>query len=186
MIAAIVLAAGRASRMGANKLLVELDGEALVRHAVRAARAIGPVTVVTGHDAKDVRAALADLDVACVHNAAYATGMASSIAAGIAACAADADGALICLGDMPRVTSAHLARLVAAFAGPSSIVAPTCHGRRGNPVLWGRDHFAALAALAGDTGARALLATHAVTWIALDDPAILVDVDTPDALAALR
>ncbi|MEO8704599.1 MAG: NTP transferase domain-containing protein [Kofleriaceae bacterium] len=190
-VAAIVLAAGRSSRMGTNKLLVELAGKPLVRHAVDAAlgSSARPVIVVTGNDAAGVRAALAGCEVTYVDNPDYASGMASSLRAGIAA-VPDAAGALVCLGDMPRITSAHLAALLAAFADAAddgTIVVPTHERKRGNPVLWGRRRFAEIATLAGDVGARALIERHpdAVRWVALDD-AILVDVDTPEALAGLR
>jgi len=191
-VAAIVLAAGKASRMGANKLLAELDGEPLVRHAVRAALGSPAhrVVVVTGNDAERVGAALAGLDVELVHNPDHATGMASSLRAGIAA-VPDAAGALICLGDMPRVTVDHLAAVIAAFDAADddgAIVVPTCDRKRGNPVLWGRRRFAEIAALTGDVGARALIERYpeSVHWVPIDDPAILIDVDTPDALARLR
>jgi len=192
-VAAIVLAAGHASRMGDNKLLAELAGKPLVRHAAEAACAsvARPVVVVTGHEADRVRAALADLDdITFVHNPAHATGMASSLRAGIAAIP-DAAGALICLGDMPRITPGHLAALIAAFesaADAGAIIVPTCDRKRGNPVLLGRRRFAEIADLDGDVGARTLIERHtaSVRWLALDDPAILLDVDTPDALQRLR
>jgi molybdenum cofactor cytidylyltransferase len=191
-IAAVVLAAGKASRMGDNKLLLELDGHALVRHVVLAALAsrAHPVVVVTGNDADRVREALSDLDVRFVHNPDFATGMASSLRAGIAA-VGDAAGALVCLGDMPRVTARHLDALIASFEAAhddGAIIVPTCERKRGNPVLWGRRHFASIAALGGDVGARALIeqAANEVVWLAIDDPAILVDVDTPAALSSLR
>ena len=192
-VGAIVLAAGRASRMGANKLCAELDGEPIVRRVVGAALASSarPVIVVTGHEAEAVRAALAGLDVTFVDNPAFADGMSTSLRAGIAAAAAlGLDAALVCLGDMPRLAAHHLDAVIAAgrAAGDAAIVVPTCERKRGNPVLWPRRYFDAIAELTGDVGARALIERHAdaVHTVALDDPAILVDVDTPAALAALR
>lgn len=191
-VAAVVLAAGHSSRMGDNKLLVELDGQPLIRHAVRAALAskAHPVIVVTGNQADRIHAALGDLDVVFAHNPAYATGMASSLRTGVDA-VSNAAGAVICLGDMPRVTAAHLNQLVTAFEDAeddAAIVVPTCERKRGNPVVWGRRNFAEMAELEGDVGARALIERHAsaVRTVAVDDPAILVDVDTPDALEAIR
>ena len=188
----MVLAAGHSSRMGDNKLLAELDGQPLIRHAVRAALAsrAHPVVVVTGNQSDKVRAALAGLDVVFAHNPDFASGMASSLRMGVTA-VPNAAAAMICLGDMPRVTAAHLDQLVAAFgdAGDDgAIVVPTCERKRGNPVVWGRDHFGEIGELSGDVGARSLIERHAsrVRTVAIDDPAILVDVDTPDALAALR
>lgn len=194
-IAAIVLAAGRASRMGSNKLVAELDGEPIVRRTVQAvlgSRA-RPVIVVTGHEAEAVRGALAGLDVRFVHNPDFADGMSTSLRAGITAVSGAAgavDAALICLGDMPRLRAAHLDAVIDASRSgdPDDIIVPTCERKRGNPVLWPRRYFAEIAGLSGDVGARALIDRHAdqVRLVALDDPAILVDVDTPAALAELR
>jgi molybdenum cofactor cytidylyltransferase len=190
-IAAVVLAAGRSSRMGAasNKLLALVDGRPLVRHVVEAALGsrASRVVVVTGNQASEVRAALAGLDVTFVHNSSYAAGMSTSLKAGLAAVGPD-DGALICLGDMPRVRSEHLDAIIAAFAPDDTpIVVPTCARKRGNPVLWGRALFAEIAALRGDIGARALIDRHveSVRFLPLEDDAILVDVDTPESLASL-
>ncbi len=190
-VTAVILAAGHSSRMGANKLLADLGGEPLVRHAVKAAlgsRAT-EVVVVTGNDAGRVHAALDDLGVRFVHNPEFATGMASSLRAGVTA-AAGARGAMICLGDMPKLTAAHLDALIGAFASADderAIVVPTFERKRGNPVVWGSAHFAAIGELVGDVGARALIERNLadVRMLALEDAAILIDVDTPEALAAL-
>lgn len=191
-VAAVILAAGTSSRMGANKLLVELGGEPLIRHAARAALAsqAGRVVVVTGNMAAEVRAALDGLEVELVHNPDYATGMASSLRTGVKAIDG-ARGAMICLGDMPKLTALHLDALIHAFSAADddrAIVVPTFERKRGNPVVWGRAHFAAIDALTGDVGARSLLERNLadVRMVALDDEAILVDVDTPAALAALK
>jgi molybdenum cofactor cytidylyltransferase len=190
-IAAVVLAAGRASRMGENKLVAELDGEPIVRHTVRAVLGsqARPVVVVTGHQADAVRGALAGLDVELAHNPGYADGMSSSLRVGLAALG-EVDAALICLADMPRLTAAHLDAVIDAYrAGDASeIVVPTCDRKRGNPVLWPQRYFAEIGALRGDVGARAVIDRHPeqLRIVAIDDPAILVDVDTPAALAELR
>jgi molybdenum cofactor cytidylyltransferase len=190
-IAAIVLAAGRASRMGSNKLVAELDGAPIVRRTVQAvlgSRA-RPVIVVTGHEAEAVRGALAGLDVRFVHNPDFADGMSTSLRAGLAAAGA-VDAALICLGDMPRLRAAHFDAVIDAFRSgdPDDIIVPTADRKRGNPVLWPRRYFAEIAGLSGDVGARALIDRHAeqLRLVAIDDPAILVDVDTPAALDELR
>ena len=189
-IAAIVLAAGRSTRMGAgNKLVADIAGTPMVRHAVEAALGsrARPVIVVVGHQADAVRAALAGLDIVIVENPDFATGLASSLKAGIRALASDCAGTLILLGDMPLIAPAHLDRLIAAFA-PDAIVVPTHQGKRGNPVLWSATHFAQMLQLDGDSGARRLMAAHAdqVREIDLATDAIFADVDTPDALAKLR
>ncbi|MBI3709210.1 MAG: NTP transferase domain-containing protein [Proteobacteria bacterium] len=192
-IAAVVLAAGRSSRMApANKLLTEIDGTPMVERAVAAALAsqARPVIVVTGHDGARVRAALAGKSVTFVDNPDFATGLSTSVKAGITALPGDVDGALFVLGDMPRVTPAHLDRLIAAFSPADGrlICVPTHHAKRGNPVLWAARFFAEMQAIDGDRGARTLLGEHAerVCEVDMADDGVLLDIDTPDALAALR
>lgn len=192
-IAAIVLAAGRSSRMGGpNKLLADVGGRPLVRIAAEEALAsrARPVIVVTGHQRERVEAALAGLDVTLIHNPDFAEGLSASLKAGIAAVPADTDGAIICLGDMPQVDARLIDRLLAAFdpARGVFIVVPTVAGRRGNPVVLSRRFFPELAALGGDVGARGLIASHsdAVAEVAVTDDAAFTDVDTPEALDAVR
>lgn len=189
-IAAIVLAAGRSTRMGAeNKLLADLGGKAMVRVVAEAALAsgAGPILVVTGHQEGRVRAALAGLDLAFVANPDFAKGLSTSLKAGIGAVPAACDGALVLLGDMPRVEASHLDRLIDAFA-PGAIVVPVHEGRQGNPVLWARSLFAEILQLQGDTGAKRVVAAHrdAVREVEMDTAAIFVDADTPEALRQLR
>lgn len=189
-VAALVLAAGRSSRMGAsNKLLATIDGVPLVRIAAEAALAsqCSPVHVVTGHQADTVAAALDGLDVTIVDNPAYADGLSASLAAGIRSLDDDIDAVLVLLADMPRITPAILDRLVATFdpADDIEIVVPTFEGRRGNPVLWSRRFFAELLGLTGDIGARNLIARHAANVAEVEiGAAVALDVDTPEALTA--
>ncbi len=192
-IAAIVLAAGRSTRMGpANKLLQDIEGHPMVARVVDAALAstARPVVVVTGHQAEAVQAALAGRDVAFVHNPDYATGLASSLRQGLSALPADCDGALVALGDMPRLTAGHLEQLISAFSPVEgrAIIVPTWGGKRGNPVLWAARFFPEMKAVAGDVGARHLIGEHAdlVREVESPDDAVLLDVDTPDILARLR
>jgi molybdenum cofactor cytidylyltransferase len=189
----VILAAGRSSRMGGrNKLTEEVDGRPIVRHVAEAALASRgrPVVVVTGHQADAVAAKVEGLDLRIVHNPDFADGMSTSLRAGIAALPDGLDGAVVALGDMPGVGPAHLDRLIAAFEPKEgrSIVVPVFEGRRGNPVLWGAEHFAAMMAVEGDTGARQVIADNAESVVEVDlkSNAVLVDVDTPEALARLR
>jgi molybdenum cofactor cytidylyltransferase len=188
-VAAIVLAAGRSTRMGGpNKLLAEVAGKPLVRIAAEEAFAsrADPVIVVTGHQRERVEQALAGLKVRIVHNPDFADGLSTSLKAGIAAVPADADGAIVCLGDMPQVRASLIDRLIAAFdpARGALIVAPTIEGKRGNPVLWSRRFFPDLAALDGDIGARHLIAAYGEALAEVPaDAAALVDIDTPEALS---
>ena len=192
-VAGLILAAGRSTRMrGPNKLLEEINGKALVRHVaehVLASRA-RPVIVVTGHQNERVERALAGLPVTFVHNPDFAEGLSTSLKAGIAAVPADADGAIVCLGDMPQVSAKLIDRLIAALAPERGalVVIPTIEGKRGNPVLWSRRFFPDLAAVEGDVGARHLIGGYAeaVVEVPLEDAAALTDVDTPEALIAVR
>jgi len=190
-VAALVLAAGRSTRMGErNKLLCEVDGVPLALRAANAACASRAcqVMVVTGFEAERVEAALAGRPVSFTHNPDYAEGMATSLRRGLRALPADVDAVIVLLADMPAIGAADIDRLLAAFdpAQPAVLV-PEHAGRRGNPVLWPRRYFAEMAALSGDTGARGLLQQYAadVRSVAFDSPAIFADVDTPEALAAL-
>ena len=185
---AVVLAAGRSSRMGGpNKLMALFDGKPLVRVTTERAlksRAAGTV-VVTGHQADRVSAALAGLGVTTAANPDYAEGLSSSLKAGVAALPADAAGALVVLGDMPGVSVRDLDRLIEAFraAGGTAIVRATHGGKRGNPVVLPRSLFAEVATLQGDTGARHLVEAEGATVIDVEiGEAAFVDVDTPDAM----
>jgi len=160
--AAVVLAAGLSRRMGErNKLLMRYRGEPLAVHCLRTLDAAGvsDCVVVLGHQAGTVREALAGFGVRFVLNPDYEQGMAGSIGAGIGALGASVDGALICLADMPALRAATIERLIAAFdeAGGDHPCVPLHARRRGNPVLWPRRAFTALAALEGDRGAKRLL-----------------------------
>jgi molybdenum cofactor cytidylyltransferase len=191
-VAAVVLAAGRSTRMGAqNKLLADLGGRPMVRWVVEAVLAskASSVLVVTGHMAADVGAALGGLDVTLVANSGYATGLASSLKAGIRAVPAGCDGALILLGDMPGITAELVDRLVETFTQAGDcIVVPVHKGRQGNPALWPRRFFPELLQLDGDAGARRLFADRpeAVRAVPVADDAIFSDIDTPEALARVR
>ncbi|MBN8968853.1 MAG: molybdopterin-binding/glycosyltransferase family 2 protein [Rhizobiales bacterium] len=165
-IAAVILAAGRSTRMwGRNKLLAEVGGKKLVRIVAEQALAsrASPVIVVTGHQRAEVEQALSGLDVRFVHN---------------------------CLGDMPLVDAAMIDRMIEAFSpgAGSLIVVPVNGGRRGNPVVWARRYFGDLARLDGDFGARHLIVQHAdaVTELEVSGPAAFLDIDTPEALADVR
>jgi molybdenum cofactor cytidylyltransferase len=192
-IAAVVLAAGRSTRMGAiNKLIAEIGGKPLVRIAAEQALAsrAKPVIVVTGHEHERVEAALAGLPVRFVHNPDYADGLGTSLKAGIAAVPADADGVVVCLGDMPQVDAGLIDKLIAAIDPERGglVVVPSIDGRRGNPVVWSRRFFHDLTAISGDIGARHLIGSYAeaVVEVPVAGEAALTDVDTPESLSAVK
>ena len=192
-IAAVVLAAGRSTRMGAvNKMIAEIGGKPLIRIAVEQALAshAAPVIVVTGHQREKIEKALAGLAVRFVHNPEYAEGLGTSLKAGVAAVPAAADGAIICLGDMPQVDSALIDRLIGAFDPErrALIVVPSIEGRRGNPVVWSRRFFHDLMQIQGDFGARHLIGAYAeaVIEVPVVGAAALTDVDTPESLSAVK
>jgi molybdenum cofactor cytidylyltransferase len=194
-VGAVVLAAGSSARMGgANKLIEPVDGVPVVVHVVGAAVAAGaaPVVVVTGHDADAVRAALAGTAAELIHNPRWRDGMSTSLAAGISALEGRVRGALICLGDMPRVRASDLRALIHALdeAGPDQAAAayvPLFGGQWGNPVLWTAPWFPELRALRGDRGARGLLQRLGPQMVLVPaSEGVLLDADTPDALERLR
>lgn len=192
-IAALVLAAGRSTRMGANNKLIEpVAGKPMVRHVVETALGanLASVRVVTGNKPAEVQHALDGLDVTYTHNPNFADGLSTSLAAGTGALEADIDGVVVLLGDMPLITADLIGQLVAAFnpAENRAICVPVHHGKRGNPILWAARFFADMANVQGDTGARHLIGENA-EWIAevdAGDAAIFRDIDTPEALEKLR
>jgi len=192
-VAALVLAAGRSTRMGAvNKMLAEIGGKPLVRIAAEQAVAshAHPVIVVTGHEREKVEAALNGLPVRFVRNADYAEGLGTSLKAGIAAVPEEADAVVVCLGDMPQVDAALINRLIAAFDPERGalVVVPSIDGRRGNPVVWSRRFFHDLMTIQGDVGARHLIGNYAeaVVEVPVAGEAALTDVDTPESLLAVK
>lgn len=187
--AAVVLAAGKASRFGGGKLLADYQGAPLLHGALAAARiaAADRVTVVTGADAEAVGTCAQAFDPAIrlVHAADYASGMAASLRAGIASLQDETQAAFVFLGDMPRVPHSVLERLAQAVSDGAPAAAPIFAGRRGNPVVLGRSLFADVARLGGDVGARPILQALGPRLALIDAPddGILFDVDEPGDLS---
>jgi molybdenum cofactor cytidylyltransferase len=192
-IASLVLAAGQSTRMpGANKLLAPMPGgQPMIAQTVDRiiAGTPRPIIIVTGHQENAIRHALQGRPVRFVHAADYAAGLSASLHAGIAALSSQIDAALICLGDMPLLDPALLNQLLGAYdpAQGREIIIPTFEGQRGNPVLWGKRFFPELLNLDGDIGARQILHLHpdAIAEIQVETDAVLLDFDTPAALATL-
>ena len=198
MIAAIILAAGRSSRFRAaggeeaSKLVAEFQGRAIVRRVAEAALGsrARPVIVVAGHAREEVEASLAGLPLTFAFNPDFATGLASSLKTGLAA-AQDAAGAVVLLGDMPKIRSGTIDGLIDAFErNPAALaVAPIYAGQRGNPALLSRALFSRVKNLEGDEGARRLLAAAdpgGIVELPFADDSVTLDIDTPEDLNAAR
>lgn len=182
-LAAVVLAAGSASRFGGGKLLADFRGAPLLHGALAAAQAAAPgaITVVTGADAEMVAACVRDFDpeIRMVHAADHADGMAASLRAGIASLAPHIEGAFVFLGDMPRVPHGVLAPMAKAVTEGAMAAAPVFDGHRGNPVVLARALFGEVVALRGDMGARPILQALGARLVLVEAPddGVLFDVD---------
>ncbi|THA64195.1 nucleotidyltransferase family protein [Streptomyces sp. A0958] len=193
VVAGLLLAAGGGRRLGGRpKALLEHRGRPLADHAVRALRegGCGPLHVVLGAAADEVRARAA-LDGCTVSvNPEWTEGMGSSLRAGLGALAGTgADAALVLLVDQPGIDARAVARVRSACRGRTSLVAASYAGERGHPVLFGADLWADIAAGAvGDQGARAYLRAHrdALTLVECSDVAQAYDIDTPQDLTHLE
>ena len=186
---AVVLAAGAARRFGSTKQLAAIDGESLVRRAVRLAEAVcGPRTVlVTGADWRRVFEACGQLRGFLVRNDRYADGMSSSIAAGVRTVEGAADAMLLMLADQPLITESHLENLIGCWsAAPDTIVASGYAGVAGPPAIFPAAFFRELASLEGDAGARAIIAANEERVQRVDFEDAAVDVDRPADLTRLR
>ena len=188
-VAGVLLAAGSSSRLGTNKLLVDFGGETIVRRAARRALEAGlaPVIVVLGFEAERVAEALQGVEVMRVVNPKHAGGMAGSMRAGIGRVPADCEAAVMILADMPLVTSAMSAGLVARFrSGPEPLVISLYGGVQAPPTLYARALFPALGA-AGEGGGRLVVRDHRGEAAALEwPPALLADLDRPEDVRRLR
>ncbi|MFF3274524.1 NTP transferase domain-containing protein [Streptomyces chrestomyceticus] len=191
-VAGLLLAAGGGRRLGGRpKALLDFRGRPLVENAARVLRegGCGPVHIVLGAAAGAVRerADLAAYETA--ENPDWAQGMGSSLRVGLAALAGSGAGAaLVSLVDQPGIGAAAVARVIAAYEGGAGLVAAAYGGKRGHPVLFAADRWAAVAAGAsGDRGARAYLEEHAsaLTLVECADVAEPYDIDTPRDLFRL-
>lgn len=193
-VAGLLLAAGSGSRLGQPKALVRLAGQLLVDRASEVLGAAGcdPVVVVIGAQAPDVRAQASLTGCTVVVNDDWASGMGSSLRAGLAALAGTpADAALVSLVDTPGVGVEAMRRLTSvAGDGVAGVLAvATYAGRRGHPVLLGRNHWAGVAESAvGDSGARGYLAAHSelMRSVPCEDVADPADIDTAADLVRAR
>ncbi len=182
-VSAIVLAAGMSRRMGAPKQLLRAGGISLLEHTLTHVRksTVGDIILVLGFAAEQIREQISTEGLKVVINEAYQEGMASSLRAGIAALAPQTQAALIVLADLPLVRPRTLDRLIEHHRKfHPQIVIPTYKGFRGNPVLLDRSVFTEVTDLRGDIGCRAIFGKHTenIARLEVDDPGIILDVDT--------
>ncbi|WP_239642089.1 nucleotidyltransferase family protein [Natrinema versiforme] len=188
----LLLAAGTSNRYGTeNKLLEPIHGEPIIRHATRAlvSSSVDGVTLVAGHQADDIRTAVAGFDVEIRVNDNYEKGQSTSVRTGIEAmCEHEADAAVIALGDMPCIASSTVDRLITAYVTENRpALAAAYRGQRGNPVLFDAQFFDALVDVTGDVGGRRLLlSVDDGAAVETADPGVLRDIDRPSDLRDLE
>ena len=183
IVAAVILAAGAASRMGRPKLLLPWQGEPLIRHSARTALQAGlePVIVVTGAAAEEMKSALAGLNLQLAHNPDWKKGQSTSVRVGVESLNAQIDAVIFLLGDQPFVTADLLHGLVQAYQKSQPLIlAPFVREKRANPVLFDRRVFTDLLGLQGDAGARTIFAQYPPSPYPWPDERLLFDVDTPE------
>lgn len=190
-VSGVVLAAGRSTRLGRPKQLLELDGrpilDIVLDHAFRSG--LSEIILVLGSDADRIAAALGSHGQRIVINPDFAAGQSTSLRAGIAAVAAESSAAVILLGDQPQVTPDIIDALIATYdADDAEIVMPSYGGLPGNPVLFRRTVFPELLAITGDRGARDIIKARrdAVIHVPFPNLSPPLDVDTEADYAILR
>lgn len=190
MISAIVLAAGEARRMGANKLLLPWGERSVLREVLHqlARSRVDEVILVVGHEADRVRGHAAGEGIKIVHNPEYREGMAASIRHGLLAVDREAEAFLVVLGDQPGISSPVIDALIDAFHKnypAKKIIAPAHRGVRGNPVLFAASFRSQALGIHGDSGLRRILADHPRELLTVEvaSEAVLRDLDTPEQYA---
>ena len=183
-VAGIILAAGASTRYGQPKQLLDWDGVPLLAHVADEAQAAGlsPVIVVLGGHAETARPVLGERPVHVVMNWRWKEGLSTSVQVGLTALPPQTDATILLQCDQPLLTADLLRAIVGRFEETgAAIVHPVHAGRRGTPTLFHRRLFPELAAVSGDQGGRALIATHAdeVATVEVSDPDLLADIDTP-------
>jgi molybdenum cofactor cytidylyltransferase len=182
-LAAVVLAAGSSSRMGRNKLLLELEGETLVRRAVRVTCEAGVdrVIVVLGHDEARVRPQLEGFACRAVVNADYARGFDTSLQAGVREAADDADAVVVVLADMPHVSAVMIATLLERYrATGAPLVVSQYADVQAPPTLFDRRLFGELLSTSGERCAKEVVGRHRHEAVVVDWPEdARRDIDVP-------
>jgi molybdenum cofactor cytidylyltransferase len=187
MISAIVLAAGESRRMGETKQLLPWQGKTVLGHLLDTLQSssVDEVILVLGHEAEHILEKVAIREIKVVFNPDYQKGMSTSLRRGLMAMNKAAEGFLVVLADQPAISPEIIDRLIGSFRRVQpgkNIVAPSFHGRRGHPVLFGRKYREEFGGLTGEVGGREILAQHPEDILALevDTDAVLLDLDTPE------
>ena len=191
MVAVVILAAGEASRMGQPKQLMRLQGQTLVQRTIQTARLVSQeIVVVTGAHYKLVQKEVERLPVAVAHNAAWSSGMGSSISAGVSRVKElhpAARAVIVMLCDQPLVNEAILEELLAEHRrSGKEVVASTYEGVVGVPALFGESLLSELIMLDGEIGAQKLIARHTSQLAMVNFSEGIIDVDTPEDFARLQ
>lgn len=188
-ITALVLAAGQSKRMGsANKLLLNINGSPMIQHVIKVTRSsrVDRIIVVIGYQSQQIKSALKGYDVEFIVNPDHEEGLSSSLSAGMRCVDDGTEAVLICLGDMPMVTTDSINALITDFDPDTGneICVPVYLGKRGNPVLWSRRFINEMMSLVGDCGAKHLLFKHdeIVREVPVSNEGVLIDFDTPQAI----
>ena len=192
-VVALILAAGSSTRMGSkNKLLANVIGKPMITHVVDAIRQsmVNSVVAVTGYERDKIENVLSQHKISFVHNKNFNAGLSESLKVGLKEIPDDVDGVLICLGDMPLLTSTIIDNLIKSFdpIEGRSICVPINGRKRGNPVLWDKSYLAEMTEIVGDVGAKKLLEKYSdhVFEVSFEEDNVLIDVDTPDLLKSLN
>ena len=190
MISAVILAAGESRRMGKkNKLLLRIGSEAMLVKLVKAVCAsdVAQILVVIGHEAEQIRLELNDFPLSFIHNYNFSKGITTSIKSGIKEVSKNSNGMLICLADMPYISTSEINKLIHAFVqnrikGKKLIVVPVFQGQRGNPVLFSSDFRNDILDYKEESGCKGVIINNSesVKEIEMDDDKMLLDVDNLD------
>ncbi len=189
LLSCIILAAGKSSRMGCNKLLLNYKGKEIIRHTIEKTLSVNncEIIVVLGHEAEKLKEILHEYPIKLAYNMNYNQGQSTSLKKGLEQVSKKSLGFLFMLGDQPIIKIQTIEILVKTFlANPDKIIVPYYNNKRGNPVIFPKSYHADILKLQGDIGARSLITEDKVIKITVDDPGVILDIDTPEEYKRLR